>query len=121
MIPILLGFKTQGQYFFKKAMSVCCLVAGAASGNSSQCSTGSEMGSRKPLASYCPQVLAGKGGKKKQYNTKMWWQGLTKDIQKVRYLTLFLPQFLLTCSSLRYARNLIMVSATEALLMVKDN
>lgn len=79
------------------------------------------MGSGKPLASYCPQVLAGNGGKKQQYYTKMWWQGLTKDIQKVRYLMLFLPQFLLTCSSLRYARNIIAVSATEALLTVKGN
>lgn len=45
-------------------MSVCCLVAGTASGNSSQCNTGSEMGGGNPLASYCPQVLAGNGGKK---------------------------------------------------------
>lgn len=46
---------------------------GTASGNSSQSTTGTEMGSGKLLASYCPQVLAGKGGKKEQCYTKMWW------------------------------------------------
>jgi len=59
----LLRFKIQGQYFFKKAMSTGCLVASTASGNSSKCSTGTEMGSEKPLAAYCPQGFAGKGGK----------------------------------------------------------
>lgn len=46
-------------------------MAGNASGNSSQYSTGTEMGSGKSLASYCPQVLAGKGGKKEQHYTKV--------------------------------------------------
>lgn len=62
---------------------------GTASGNSSQSTTGTEMGSGKLLASYCPQVLAGKGGKKEQCYTKMWWQTLTKDLVKERNFMLF--------------------------------
>lgn len=78
-------------------MSVCCLVAGTASDNSSKCSTGSEMGSVKPLASYCPQVLTGKAGNKEQYYTKMWWQELTKDgegkVLNARFASIFTDMF----------------------------
>lgn len=67
-----LGFKIQRQYFFKQAMSIGCSAASTASGNLSKHSTGSEMGSGKPLVAYCPPDFVEKWGKEGNKETTMW-------------------------------------------------
>lgn len=74
----LLGFKIQGQCFFKKAMSIGVSVASAASGSSSKCNIVSEMGSGISLIAYCPEHF---DGKRQQYTTI--WQAVVAGRQGV--------------------------------------
>lgn len=49
-------------------------MVSAVSRNSSKSSISSEMGSGMLLVAYCPEDIAGKGGKDKQQSTTIWWQ-----------------------------------------------
>lgn len=85
-------------------MSIGYSVVSAVSHNSSKSSISSEMGSGMPLVVYCPEDIAGKGGKDKQQSTTIWRQIMVAGRQGVLWICKKIKDFCVEAAMIRQTR-----------------